>query len=89
MEDTTILLKKVPADLKQWLAEEAGKNDRSMNREAIRLLEEARATREAAAGRKGLDERAIDKVLAKFRALPVLDGRTHGEMLYDADGLPK
>ena len=45
MNDANLLIKKMPSDLKLWLAREAGRNDRSMNKETIRLLEEARALR--------------------------------------------
>lgn len=78
----------MPADLKRWIANEAKQHDRSMNKEAIRLLEEARAHRECAiAPRK--EEHSVDQILKNLRALPVLDQRPMEEILYNEDGLPK
>ena len=48
MSDATLLIKKIPSDLKDWLAAEAQRNHRSMNKETIRLLEEARSLRDKA-----------------------------------------
>jgi hypothetical protein len=42
MTEATLLIKKIPSDLKEWLAAEALRNHRSMNKETIRLLEVAR-----------------------------------------------
>lgn len=74
MNEATLLIKKIPADLKQWLAKEAAQHDRSMNREAIRLLEEARAFRESESSDRG-EEKSVDQILKRLRALPVLDNR--------------
>jgi len=88
MTEATLLIKRMPADLKNWLAGEAQRNHRSMNKETIQLLEEARALR-AKATRPERDSRALASILAAMHAVPVLDARTLNEMLYDASGLPQ
>ena len=88
MNDATLLIKKMPADLKRWLVQEAARNDRSMNKETIRLLEEARALRENAS-KPERDNKAIEQILKDLRALPILDKRPMDEVLYDESGMPK
>ena len=88
MTEATLLLKRIPVDLKQWLALEAARNDRSMNKEAIRLLEEARAARENE-NRPARDAKSIARILKKMRSLPTLDARPINDMLYDEAGMPK
>lgn len=88
MNDATLLIKKMPSELKQWLADEAARNARSMNKETIRLLEEARALREAGA-RPARNAQAIERILKDLQALPVLDTRKMDDMLYDETGMPK
>jgi hypothetical protein len=88
MSDATLLIKRMPPELKQWLADEAARNARSMNKESIRLLEEARAQREAAS-RPASDARAIARILKDLQALPVLDARSMDDTLYDETGMPK
>ena len=88
MTDTTLLLKKMPSDLKRWLAGEAARNDRSMNKEAIRLLEEARALRENNS-KPARDAETIEQILKEMQALPVLDERPMDEVLYDESGMPR
>lgn len=88
MNDATLLIKKMPADLKLWLAHEAARNDRSMNKETIRLLEEARALRENAS-KPERDSKAIEQILKDLRALPVMDKRPMDEVLYDESGMPE
>ncbi len=83
---TDMLIKQMPDELKAWIAEEARRHHRSMNKEAVALLESARAQRagptRAAAG-------DIDALLKRFRALPDLDRRSADEILgYDDIGLP-
>ena len=81
-----MLIKQMPDDLKAWIAAEARRHHRSMNKESLMLLETARAQR---VGRPRADEGDIDVVLARFRALPELDRRSADEILgYDANGLP-
>ena len=81
-----MLIKQMPDELKTWIADEARRHRRSMNKEALALLETARAQR---AGRPRAGERDIDALLARFRGLPDLDRRTADEILgYDDNGLP-
>jgi len=88
MTEATMLIKRMPSDLKQWLADEAARNDRSMNKETIRLLEEARALRLSAA-KPARDAKRIERILKDFRAMPILDKRPMDDVLYDESGLPK
>lgn len=88
MNDATLLIKKMPAELKQWLAKEAAQHDRSMNKEAIRLLEEARSLRESTSAPRG-DEKTVAQILKNLHALPLLDKRPMEEILYDEGGMPK
>ena len=81
-----MLIKQMPDELKTWIADEARRHRRSMNKEALALLETARAQR---AGRPRVGEGDIDALLARFRGLPDLDRRTADEILgYDDNGLP-
>ena len=81
-----MLIKKIPDELKTWIADEARRHHRSMNKEALALLETARAQR---AGRPRTDKGNIDVLLERFRDLPDLDRRTADEILgYDDNGLP-
>jgi hypothetical protein len=86
--EASLLIKKVPSDLKEWLAAEALRNHRSMNKEAIRLLEEARHLRDKT-GNPARDAQSIAGILRAMHALPVLDKRPMDEVLYDASGLPQ
>ena len=88
MSDATLLIKRMPSELKQWLASEAARNARSMNKETIRLLEEARAVREAAT-RPARDTQAIARILRDLQTMPVLDARPMDDALYDETGMPK
>jgi hypothetical protein len=88
MTEATLLIKKIPSDLKDWLAAEALHNHRSMNKETIRLLEEARSLRHAA-DKPARDSQSIASILQAMHALPVLDARPMNEALYDASGLPQ
>jgi len=66
--------------------DEARRHRRSMNKEALALLETARTQR---AGRQRAGESDINALLARFRGLPDLDRRTADEILgYDDNGLP-
>lgn len=88
MNDATLLIKKMPSDLKQWLSTEAAQHDRSMNKEAIRLLEEARALRESTSAPRR-DVKTVAQILKNLHALPVLDERPMEEILYNEAGMPK
>jgi len=81
-----MLIKQMPDELKTWIADEARRHHRSMNKEALALLETARAQR---AGRPHADAGDIGALLARFRTLPDLDRRTPDKILgYDDNGLP-
>ena len=81
-----MLIKQMPDELKTWIAEEARRHHRSMNKEALALLEAARTQR---AGPPRAGEADIDALLARFRGLPDLDRRTADDILgYDDRGLP-
>ena len=82
MNEASLLIKKLPSGLKQWLADEAARNARSVNDETISLLEEARALRESAT-RPARNTQAIARILKDLQALPVVDARTMHEALYD------
>lgn len=71
-----------------WLAQEAVRNHRSMNKETISLLEEARSLRERS-GKPVRDAQAIAGIVQAMQALPVLDSRSLNEMLYDGSALPQ
>ena len=88
MTETALLIKKIPSDLKDWLAAEALRNHRSMNKEAIRLLEEARSLRDKA-GKPARNAQSIAGILQAMHALPVLDARPMNEALFDTTGLPQ
>lgn len=81
-----MLIKQMPGDLKAWIADEARRHHRSMNKEAVALLESARAQR---AGQTPVAADDVDALLARFRALPDIDRRPADEILgYDDSGLP-
>lgn len=81
-----MLIKQMPDDLKAWIAAEARRHHRSMNKESLMLLETVRAQR---VGRPRAEKGEIEVMLARFRALPDIDRRTADEILgYDANGLP-
>lgn len=88
MTDATLLIKKVPSDLKDWLAAEALRNHRSMNKETIRLLEEARSLRDKT-DKPARNAQSIAGIVRTMHALPVVDARPMNEVLYDASGLPQ
>ena len=88
MSDMTMLIMGMPSELKRWLSDEAARNGRSISDEAICLLEEARARREAAT-RPARNTQAIARLLKDLQAMPVLDARTMDEALYGETGMPR
>ena len=83
-----LTIKQMPAELKQHWAEEARKNDRSMNKEVLRVLEEERARREAAKSPvKDMD--SIMEAARQLQSFAVVDQRPMEVVLYDDDGMPK
>lgn len=84
---TDLFLKKVPDNVKELLTREAELHRRSVNQEAIVLLEEALAAR-LRTTRSPRHE--VREILAQYRSLPVRDGRDPDAIIgYDDDGLPK
>ncbi len=88
MSETSLLIKKIPPDLKDWLAAEASRNHRSMNKETIFLLQEARIQRNQV-GKTQRDMNSIKDILQAMHALPVLDARPVNQALYGIDGLAR
>ncbi|HYN78570.1 MAG TPA: Arc family DNA-binding protein [Lamprocystis sp. (in: g-proteobacteria)] len=85
MADLTI--RGVPDELHAWLKEQARAHHRSVNREAIALIESMRAG--TAPARLRPSAQAILARASRFASLPVLDARTANEILgYDDNGLP-
>lgn len=85
--DTELFIKKLPGSVKELIAREAELHRRSVNQEAIVLLEEALAARLRAVRSPRHEVRDI---LARYRAKPVRDERGPDEIIdYDADGLPR
>ena len=71
MTEATLLIKRMPADLKDWLASEALRNHRSMNKETIRLLEETRIDQVLTAGvRDAIVNDDVLAVIANVEASP-------------------
>ena len=84
---TELQLKGVPEQLKSLISREAGAHRRSINQEAIVLLEEAMLAR-AKAQLQTRDE--IDEILDRYERLPTVDARPmSGIIEYDELGLPK
>lgn len=80
-----MLIKQIPDDLKAWIAGEAQRNHRSMNKEVIAMLQALRLGQVAGQSKK----LAVEQILAQYAALPELDSRSPDEILgYDQDGLP-
>ena len=80
-------LKKVPARIKSLISREAENHRRSINQEAIVLLEEALLTRAKNAITSQDD---IETILQRYAQLPTVDARPISEIIaYDEVGLPK
>lgn len=87
MADAELQLKEVPIKIKSLIAREALRHRRSIDQEAIALLEEALLAR-ARSARDARQE--IDAILERFDQLPTRDARPLAEMIeYDDLGLPK
>ncbi|MCZ7559565.1 MAG: Arc family DNA-binding protein [Burkholderiaceae bacterium] len=83
--DCDLFIKKLPRDLKELIVREAEANRRSINQEAIVLLEEALARRVRSARRRY----AVQEALAAYAALPTRDERPTEQIIeYDNNGLP-
>ncbi len=80
-------LKKVPSRIKSLISREAENHRRSINQEAIVLLEEALVAR---AKKSAHSRDQIDAILKRYEELPTFDSRPVSEIIeYDEIGLPK
>lgn len=80
-------LKKVPARIKSLITREAEVHHRSMNQEAIALLEEALLAR---AQKQAPTRDEIDEILERYESLPSRSSRPLSEIIeFDELGLPK
>jgi len=80
-------IKQMPAELKQYWAEEAKRHDRSMNKEVLRALEEERARREAAKS-PAKDMGSLMAAARRLQSFAVVDQRPIEDVLYDDEGMP-
>ena len=84
---TELQLKKIPATVTSLIAQEASRHRRSIEQEALLLLEEALLARAHA---RDPDRVEIDAILRRFDTLPSVDVRPLADLIeYDAQGLPK
>jgi len=82
-----LTLRDVPEDLHAWLKDTARAHRRSVNREAILLLEMLRANLQGTRRKASLDE--LREIARRAAALPVLDERDEADILgLDDAGLP-
>lgn len=82
-----LTLRDVPEELHVWLKDTARTHRRSVNREAILLLEMARTGQRSA--RKKASYEALLEIGRRASALPVLDERDEADILgLDATGFP-
>jgi plasmid stability protein len=87
---TTMTLRDVPEELHAWLKQQAMAHHRSVNKEAIALLNELRQRNEPARTKATLAE--LEAISRRCAALPVLDDRSPDEILGYTDnpyGLPE
>lgn len=86
MADLTI--RGLPDELHRWLKQQADAHHRSLNKEAIALLENLRAASLPHNSRLSTEE--IMARGRRFASLPADDTRSADEMIgYDRDGLPR
>ena len=82
-----LTIRGVPDELHAWLKQQARAHHRSVNREAIALIEAVRAG--AVSGQSRPSPQEILSKARGFADLPVMDARPADEMLgYDDQGLP-
>lgn len=87
MSNDVITIKQVPADLKAFWADRAKENDRSMNKEILRLLEEER--QRLLRSPPPRNDELIDRIVRGMQKLPIIDDRPMDDILYDEEGMPK
>ena len=83
-----LTLRDVPPDLHLWLKQQASSHRRSLNQQAILLLD---ASRGGMAGPTDADQRLarIRTVAARSAGLPVVDTRPEAQILgLDGNGIP-
>ena len=86
--EVDLALKKVPAEVKDLIAREAQAHRRSINQEAIVLIEEALAQRAGRSSRSSRDE--IKLILDRYAALPKRGPAKAAEIIEFGDtGAPK
>ena len=82
-----LILKKVPSQIKSLISREAAGHRRSINQEAIVLLEEALLAR---ARQSGVGRSEAEAILERYATMPTLDSRLETDIIqYDEIGLPK
>jgi plasmid stability protein len=84
----TMTLRDVPVELHAWLKQQARAHHRSVNKEAIVLLDRLRG--EAPTVRQRITAEEIMAIACRVAQAPVLDDRSADEILgYDDNGLPR
>lgn len=82
-----LTLRDIPVGLHAWLRQQATTHHRSLNKEIVALLEEARGSANSCVARATVEE--ILEIGRRAAAIPVRDRRSEDEILgYDKDGLP-
>lgn len=85
--ETELFIKKIPREIKELIGREARNHRRSVNQEAIVLLEEALAQRAMAA--RG-QRHEVRNILARYAAATRESPRSADDIIeYDESGLPK
>jgi len=83
----TMTLRDVPDELHRWLKQQAEAHHRSVNKEAIAVLESLRKQNAAPSAKPSVGE--IMAIAHRFSSLPVLDERSDEEIIgYDENGIP-
>jgi antitoxin VapB len=84
----TLTLRDVPQALHAWLKRQASAHRRSVNQEAIALLEAVRGTLPERASKLHADE--LLEIGRRCAGLPELDARSADEIIgYDEHGIPR
>jgi len=84
----TLTLRDVPQALHAWLKRQASAHRRSVNQEAIALLEAVRGTLPERASKLRADE--LLEIGRRCAGLPELDARSADEIIgYDEHGIPR
>ena len=83
----TMTLRDVPDELHRWLKQQAEAHHRSLNKEAIAVLESLRKQNAAPLAKPSVEE--IMAIAHRFSSLPVIDKRSDEEIIgYDENGIP-